>query len=68
VRRFTAVYAANLDNVKTTGDFTVVLQKDCTLIQQYQKFNIDIASNNASVQYPNLPKSIQNIIIDSKII
>jgi hypothetical protein len=24
---------------------------------------IDIASNNASVQYPNLPKSIQNIII-----
>jgi hypothetical protein len=31
------------------------------------KFNIDIASNNASVQY-NLPKSIQNIIIDSKII
>jgi hypothetical protein len=32
------------------------------------KFNIDIASNNASVQYPNLPKSIQNIIIDSKII
>jgi hypothetical protein len=64
-----AVYAASLDNVKTTGDFTVVgfakgLYSDTTV----PKFNIDIASNNASVQYPNLPKSIQNIIIDSKII
>ncbi|WP_339918869.1 AsmA-like C-terminal region-containing protein [uncultured Flavobacterium sp.] len=64
-----AVYAANLDNVKTTGDFTVVgfakgLYSDTTV----PKFNIDIASNNASVQYPDLPKSIQNIIIDSKII
>jgi hypothetical protein len=64
-----AVYAANVDNVKTTGDFTVVgfakgLYSDTTV----PKFNIDIASNNASVQYPDLPKSIQNIIIDSKII
>ena len=64
-----AVYAANLDNVKTTGDFTVIgfakgLYSDTTV----PKFTIDIASKNASVQYPNLPKSIQNIIIDSKII
>jgi hypothetical protein len=64
-----AVYAANVNNVKTTGDFTVVgfakgLYSDTTV----PKFNIDIASNNASVQYPDLPKSIQNIIIDSKII
>jgi hypothetical protein len=64
-----AVYAANLDNVKTTGDFTVSgfakgLYSDTTV----PKFNIDIASNNASVQYPNLPKSVQNITIDSKII
>jgi len=66
---FPAAYAASLDNVKTTGDFTVVgfakgLYSDTTV----PKFSIDIASNNASVQYPNLPKSIQNIIIDSKII
>jgi hypothetical protein len=64
-----AVYAANLDNVKTTGDFTVVgfakgLYSDTTV----PKFNIDIASNNASVQYPNLPKSVQNIMINSQII
>ena len=64
-----AVYAANVDNVKTTGDFTVIgfakgLYSDTTI----PKFNIDIASNNATVQYPDLPKSIKNIIIDSKII
>jgi hypothetical protein len=45
----------------------VILQR---IVFRYNgtKFNIDIASNNASVQYPDLPKSIQNIIIDSKII
>ena len=64
-----AAYAASLDNVKTTGDFTVAgfakgLYSDTTV----PKFNIDIASNNASFQYPNLPKSVQNIIIDTKII
>src|SRR5690606_35171946 len=30
--------------------------------------NVAIASNNASVQYPDLPKSVQNIVIDAKII
>ena len=64
-----AAYSANLDNVKTTGDFTVVgfakgLYSDTTV----PKFNIKIASNNASFQYPNLPKSVRNIIIDTKII
>lgn len=64
-----AAYASSLDNVKTTGDFTVVgfakgLYSDTTV----PKFNIDIASNNASFQYPDLPKSVQNIIIDTKII
>ena len=64
-----AAYAANLDNVKTTGDFTVAgfakgLYSDTTV----PKFNVEITSNNASFQYPNLPKSVQNIIIDTKII
>ena len=64
-----AAYASSLDKVKTTGDFTVVgfakgLYSDTTV----PKFNIEIASNNASFQYPNLPKSVQNIIIDTKII
>ena len=64
-----SAYAANLDNVKTTGDFTVVgfakgLYSDTTV----PKFNIDIASNNASFKYPDLPKSVQNIVIDTRII
>ncbi|MGZ9734317.1 AsmA family protein [Flavobacterium sp. GNP002] len=64
-----AAYASSLDNVKTTGDFTVAgfakgLYSDTTV----PKFNIEIASNNASFQYPNLPKSVQNIVIDTKII
>lgn len=32
------------------------------------KFNIAIASNNASFKYPDLPKSVDNIVIDTKII
>lgn len=64
-----AAYAASLDDVKTTGDFVVKgfakgLYSDTTV----PKFKIEIASNNASFQYPNLPKSVQNIIIDTKII
>jgi hypothetical protein len=64
-----AAYASSLDNVKTTGDFTVAgfakgLYSDTTV----PKFKIEIASNNASFQYPNLPKSVQNIVIDTKII
>ena len=64
-----AQYSSNLKDVKTNGDFTVVgfakgLFSDTTV----PKFNIEIASNNASFQYPNLPKSVQKIIIDTKII
>jgi hypothetical protein len=62
-------YSSNLKDVKTNGDFTVVgfakgLLSDTTV----PRFNIEIASNNASFQYPNLPKSVRNIIIDTKII
>ena len=64
-----AAYAASLDNVKTTGDFTIVgfakgLYSDTTI----PKFNVDITSKNASFKYPDLPKTVQNIIIDTKII
>lgn len=64
-----SAYSGSLDNVKTTGEFTVQgfakgLYSDNTV----PKFNVAIASNNASVQYPDLPKSVQNIVIDAKII
>jgi hypothetical protein len=64
-----AAYATSLDNVKTTGDFTVMgfakgLYTDTTV----PKFNVEITSNNASFKYPNLPKTVQNISIDTKIV
>ena len=64
-----AKYSSNLKDVKTTGDFTVVgFAKGIYSKTSVPKFNIGIASNNASFQYPNLPKSVQKIIIDTKII
>ena len=64
-----AAYAASLDNVKTTGDFSVVgYAKGIYSETTVPKFNIEIASNNASFQYPDLPKSVQNIVIDTEII
>lgn len=64
-----SAYTSGLSDVKTTGDFTVTgfakgLLSDTTV----PKFNVAITSNNASFQYPSLPKSVQNIVIDTKII
>lgn len=63
-----AQYSSNLKDVKTNGDFTVVgfakgLLSDTTV----PKFNIKIASNNASFQYPNLPKSVQKLLLTLKL-
>lgn len=62
-------YSGNIKDVKTTGDFSikgnVKGKKTATLIPT---FNINIASNNASFQYPDLPKAVKNIVIDTKII
>ncbi len=64
-----SAYSSSLDNVKTTGDFTVDgFAKGLYSNTTVPEFKIEIASNNASFQYPNLPKSVQNIVIDTKII
>jgi hypothetical protein len=64
-----AKYASNLKDVQTSGDFTVVgFAKGELSDTTVPKFNIAIASNNASFHYPNLPKSVQKIVIDTKII
>ncbi|WP_395075205.1 AsmA-like C-terminal region-containing protein [Flavobacterium sp.] len=64
-----AAYAGNLKDVKTTGDFTVNGKVNGTLTDTtVPKFNIAIASTNSSFQYTNLPKSVENIVIDTKII
>lgn len=62
-------YAGNLANVKTTGDFTVSgFAKGMLTETTIPKFSLEIASNNASFKYPDLPKSVENIVIDTKII
>lgn len=64
-----ASYASNIKDVKTTGDFTVAgFAKGLYSDKTVPKFSVAIASNNASFQYPNLPKSVQDIIIDTRII
>src|SRR5690606_19039176 len=62
-------YSGSIASVKTTGDFTIDgkvngLMSDTTI----PKFNIALASHNASFKYPDLPKSVENIVIDTKII
>ena len=62
-------YSGSIANVKTEGDFTIKgkvngLNGDNSV----PKFNIAIASNNASFKYPDLPKSVEKIVIDTKII
>ncbi len=64
-----SAYSGSLSNIKTTGKFTIAgfakgLYSDATV----PKFNVAIASDNASFQYPDLPKSVKNIVIDTKII
>ena len=64
-----SAYDASLDNIKTTGDFTVFgFAKGLYSDKTVPKFNIDITSKNASFKYPDLPKTVQNITIDTKII
>lgn len=62
-------YSGSLDAVKTEGDFTINGKVNgVNGDNSIPKFNVAIASNNASFKYPDLPKSVQNIIIDTKII
>ena len=62
-------YSGNLETVQTEGDFTINGKvKGLVSEETVPTFNIAIASNNASFKYPDLPKSVQNIVIDTKII
>ncbi|MEY3501905.1 MAG: hypothetical protein RL308_3578, partial [Bacteroidota bacterium] len=64
-----SAYSGSIKDVKTTGEFSVIgFAKGLYSETTVPKFNIEIASNNASFQYPNLPKSVKNIVIDTKII
>ncbi|PNW28144.1 hypothetical protein BKP44_09685 [Formosa algae] len=61
-------YSKEIENVNTTGDFVVQGNFNGTVDDTHiPKFNIDITSNNASFKYPDLPQSVSNITIDTKI-
>lgn len=62
-------YAGNINQVKTTGEFAVSGKVDGKLTETtIPKFDIKLTSNNASFQYPDLPKGVKNIVIDTQII
>ena len=61
-------YSKNIEDVQTTGDFKVKgtfkgLNSDETI----PNFDISITSNNASFKYPDLPKRVENIVINTEI-
>jgi hypothetical protein len=63
-----SAYSGDLNTIDTKGDFTVKgFAKGSYTETTIPKFDISIASNNASFKYPDLPKSVENIIIDTKI-
>ncbi|MGB5417937.1 AsmA family protein, partial [Algibacter sp.] len=61
-------YSKSIENVQTTGDFKVKgvikgLNSDDTI----PNLDISITSNNASFKYPDLPKRVENIVINTEI-
>ncbi len=62
-------YSKNIENVQTTGDFVLEGQFTGRVDEEHiPKFNIKINSENASFKYPDLPKTVSNVFIDTKII
>ncbi|WP_159018456.1 AsmA family protein [Algibacter sp. L3A6] len=61
-------YSGSLDGVQTSGDFTINgIVKGINSDKTIPKLDINIASNNASFKYPDLPKSVTNIVINTSI-
>ena len=61
-------YSKDISGVKTTGEFTIEgFAKGIVDDTHIPQFDIQIASNNASFKYPDLPKTIQNIDISTSI-
>ncbi|WP_040281275.1 AsmA family protein [Psychroserpens damuponensis] len=62
------VYSKNIENVETTGDFKVNgIVKGKISEETIPTLDINISSTNASFKYPDLPKSVSNINIDTAI-
>src|SRR5699024_4973074 len=62
-------YAKNLDNVETSGDFSVDGRLYGVIDDNHiPKINIALKSQNASFKYPDLPKSVENINLDAVLV
>src|SRR5690606_15092160 len=63
-----ADYSGALDNVTTSGDFQIGgFAKGVYTEEKVPLFGLDIRSDNASFKYPDLPKAVTNIAIQTKI-
>lgn len=61
-------YSKNIENVETSGDFKIKgLIKGLSSEETIPNLDISITSNNASFKYPDLPKRVNNISIDTRI-
>ncbi|MER3318873.1 MAG: AsmA-like C-terminal region-containing protein [Allomuricauda sp.] len=61
-------YASNIEGVETTGNFEVNGEfKGVVDDEHIPAFKIAINSENASFKYPDLPKSVRNVYIDTEI-
>lgn len=61
-------YSKNIETVQTTGNFEVNGQfKGIVDDEHIPKFKIAINSDNASFKYPDLPKAVRNVFIDTEI-
>ncbi|WP_338731792.1 AsmA family protein [Mangrovimonas cancribranchiae] len=61
-------YSKDISNVETTGNFKISgVVKGMITEKTIPTMDINIVSNNASFKYPDLPKSIKNISINTSI-
>ena len=62
------VYSKNIEDVKTTGNFEIGGElKGIVDDTHIPRFNIKIKSENASFKYSDLPKSVENVYINTEI-
>ncbi len=62
-------YSKNIEAVTTTGNFDVNGSFEGIIDETHiPKFNIAINSNNASFKYPELPKSLKNIHLNTEVV
>lgn len=61
-------YSKSIENVQTTGDFKVKgIIKGKVTEETIPTLDINIVSNNASFKYPDLPKKVEDIVINMAI-